>query len=230
MPSKVFSDARESASSDSFKGMASELLAVLPLVRQFAELFLTSFAQLAKELESFRALCAVMSKLQELKTFDCVTTEQATGLLELQVIHSTRFRAAYGESVARPKHHYALHLSKQIARDRFLLDTFVHERKHRLIKQEADIVDRLTHFERAVAAKVLHAYVIRLQNEPFLFQDSRLIGKQLVDLSIASALGVPGVTIAKKLMHQGCALAVGQLIKACDRAVVPALARQTHLL
>ena len=37
-PADVFSQSRENSTSDTFKGMASEVLAVFPLVRQFAEM------------------------------------------------------------------------------------------------------------------------------------------------------------------------------------------------
>jgi len=53
---EVFTDAREDATHDSFKGSASELLAVLPILRHVAELVVSARADLARELASFRLM------------------------------------------------------------------------------------------------------------------------------------------------------------------------------
>ena len=63
----VFSDAREHASKDCFKGMASEVLSVFPLVRQLAEATASQHANLQKELASFRAMHDVIDLLQQAK-------------------------------------------------------------------------------------------------------------------------------------------------------------------
>ena len=49
--------------------------------------------------------------------------------------HLNLYRDAYGEDLLRPKHHYALHLPDMLARFGFLLSTFTHERKHRVVKK-----------------------------------------------------------------------------------------------
>ena len=38
------------------------------------------------------------------------------------------YKAAYGEDLLRPKHHYALHLPDMLARFGFLVSKFTHER------------------------------------------------------------------------------------------------------
>ncbi len=48
--------------------------------------------------------------------------------------HLGLYEIAYGDSAVRPKHHFALHLGPMLRRFPFLLSTFVHERKHRVVK------------------------------------------------------------------------------------------------
>jgi predicted outer membrane repeat protein len=49
------------------------------------------------------------------------------------VKHLQLYKSCYGAKAFRPKHHYALHLPHMLRRHGFLLMTFTHERKHRLV-------------------------------------------------------------------------------------------------
>ena len=49
------------------------------------------------------------------------------------VKHLVFFKACYGATAFKSKHHYALHLGPQLMRHGFLLMTLTHERKHRLV-------------------------------------------------------------------------------------------------
>ena len=57
----------------------------------------------------------------------------APELFEAVSLHLRLYQACYGDSCMRPKHHYALHLPDMLRRFGFLLATFTHERKHRLV-------------------------------------------------------------------------------------------------
>lgn len=46
-----------------------------------------------------------------------------------------KFQAAYGTQHLRPKHHFLFHNAQQLAAGSLLLDCFVHERKHQMMKQ-----------------------------------------------------------------------------------------------
>ena len=50
---RVFSEAREKASKDSFKGMASEILAILPLLRQLVATTLANCREMQKGAHEF---------------------------------------------------------------------------------------------------------------------------------------------------------------------------------
>ena len=84
--------------------------------------------------ESMLAVLNVVMLLLSLKT-GMVTAEALTAAIQTHLI---LFLAAWGEWYVRPKHHYAIHLGPMLAHFKFLLATFTHERKHRLV---TDIVE-----------------------------------------------------------------------------------------
>ena len=63
--------------------------------------------------------------------------------------HLEFFKAAYGADEILPKHHYSLHVPGQPP-----IDCFTMERKLRLLKQTAEVIDNLKTFERSVFARV----------------------------------------------------------------------------
>jgi hypothetical protein len=91
-----------------------------------------------KHHECFVQLCLVARLLRKAKNYDMIPVDLILEIHRGLSHHQKSFVEVYGEENCKPKHHYSLHLSKQLERDRILLDTFVHERKHRLIKQTYD--------------------------------------------------------------------------------------------
>ena len=72
---------------------------------------------------------------------------------ELDIVlksHGDAFVAAYGETACTPKFHWAFHVPKQITRDGMMLDTFVCERKHSMMKEAASPETNTRVFERSV--------------------------------------------------------------------------------
>ena len=78
---------------------------------------------------SMLAVLDVLELIQAVKT----GTVEHTKLREAIMHHLILSKACYGESEFKPKHHYALHLPVMLKRHGFLLMTFTHERKHRLV-------------------------------------------------------------------------------------------------
>lgn len=81
------------------------------------------------KVSSMLAVLSVIMLLNSVKT-GAVTAEQLNTAI---VTHLALFSAAWGELYVRPKHHYSLHLGPMMTWFGFLLSTFTHERKHRLI-------------------------------------------------------------------------------------------------
>jgi len=205
-PATVFSANRASASknADSFKGMASEVLAVYPLVRHLAETTVPA-GRLTKELASFRCMSDCVEALQRLKRRSVVPAELIQELQELQQKHLRQFLTTYGEDWARPKHHYSLHIPLQLMHDRFLLDCFVLERKHRLVKRQANHVTNTRTYEKSVIARVLAE---QLSEMPGSFADG-LVGGGEDAPEVAEQLGVPRALVAQRMQF-------GPLLVACD--------------
>ena len=51
--------------------------------------------------------------------------------------HYAAHVVAYGYTLFVPKHHFMLHIPRQLARFAFLISCFVHERKHKIAKRWA---------------------------------------------------------------------------------------------
>lgn len=160
--SEAFSDGREAASKkdEMFKGSASEILSVYPLVRRFLETLVPSDA-IPKQKSSFFAMCAVLDSMQACKVaFD----EGLPVAMRLEIRNFFRLHLeAYGRRHIRPKHHYMFHMLRQPTEDKIWLDCFVHERKHQLTKGLAEVVRNTSDFEKSVLLAVLNATVENLR-------------------------------------------------------------------
>lgn len=156
------------------KGMASAVLIVVPMLRYFLEQFCSNNAAISNEVASFRALHDVVSSLKSIKESAVVAAEATDKLAVLQKRHFESFRRAYGDDYVRPKHHYSLHVPKQIARHQFLYDCFVLERKHQLAKAEIANMRQIAAnptFERNLIAQLNYVQLAestRTAQRPFL--------------------------------------------------------------
>ncbi len=71
--------------------------------------------------------------------------------------HAAAYAAAYGAAgdAYIPKLHYCRHTPAPVNMDKFLMDTFVTERKHAMIKEATQHVDNTRVFERSVLGRAL---------------------------------------------------------------------------
>ena len=192
-----FSDARERASTDTFKCMASELLALYPLLRHFALTVLARLGSLERQIASFCAVCDVIDMLHGAKMGDPV---DAGGIRAAVVRHANLHQGVYGSDHVKPKHHYTFHIASQMSRDAVLLDTFVLERKHQPIKRCAQNVHNTKVFERSVMSRSLVMQVRKLQ--------SCKIGNCLMGKSKM----MHGVQVCSQVRFDGCTASVGDVV------------------
>ena len=113
----------------SFSCTGSEFLTLTPLLHRYFEKVVKPRGEHVETVESMLAVLNVVMLLLSLKT-GMVTAEALTAAIQTHLI---LFLAAWGEWYVRPKHHYAIHLGPMLAHFKFLLATFTHERKHRLV-------------------------------------------------------------------------------------------------
>ena len=99
-------------------------------------------------------MCDVVKILQACKHYG-VTPARKQDLLAAARRHLQFFARVYGESCVKPKHHFMLHVAVLVNEWSVLLDCYVHERKHKAIKQAASQIYNTESFERSVLARVL---------------------------------------------------------------------------
>lgn len=113
----------------SFSSTGSEFLTLTPILHRYFDKVVKPRGEHTDVVDSMLAVLSVVMLLMSLKT-GLVTPE---ALDKVIVAHLTLFLVAWGEEYVRPKHHYCIHLPSMLAHFGFLLATFTHERKHRLV-------------------------------------------------------------------------------------------------
>lgn len=201
----LFSSGRERASEGKFKAAASELLQAFPLIRYFAEHVVQPTGELNNEVASLLAVCSVVDLVLAAKRQQC-RAEQLQLALKT---HLESHILAYGEEHLVPKHHFSLHHPSQLVRDGVLLDCFVHERKHQVLKHCGGQVKNTRVFERSVTGRVLLEQ--RRQLRGLLIEDA-LVGHQCSAPDVAKQLGVDSATVGKCIQYRGVHFSVGDVV------------------
>ena len=164
---------------DEFKSTASEALSIYPVIRSFLQRYrMLEYPDIdvAICVQSYLAICSLLDTLKDSMKGQVNVEELRTKV----VCHLCSFSAAYGEGKFIPKHHYCLHLAQCADRHGILLSTFVHERRHKLIKRFAtEIANAGSWFERSVSIEGAVVHVNHLSGEdeddlPTFIDDCRL--------------------------------------------------------
>jgi hypothetical protein len=161
----LFSDAanRNNLKKSTFNCTASEFLALAPILARYLANVVEKRGQLAGHVESMLAVLHVIELLQAVRR-NVVTPAQLAAAIAR---HFALYVLAYGKSAVRPKHHYALHLPDMLGRFGSLLATFVHERKHRVIKRYTRKRENLRSWELGTMEELLSHQLFEV-NKPFL--------------------------------------------------------------
>ena len=207
---KVFTEVREAATHNSFKGFATEVLAVFPLVRQMATCF-GEADDIKPELRSFCAMHDAVNCLQAIKSSHSASAAQCAELQRLQREHMRLFLTAYDAEHVKPKHHFALHIRAQIQRDGMLLDCFCLERKRKFAKTVATRIATNEYFERSLLG---HLVATQTQNLTEFRECSRLLGRQC-NVSDSSDQS----TVSRTMQLQSAEIAVDDILFCSDMAV-----------
>ena len=147
--------ARRFINSGNFSCSSSEFLALTPILYRF----LTRIVM--PQVRNTRWETHVKSMVAVLKVIKMLTMTKVKGRIDPQDLmraileHLQLFKAVYGEKAMKPKHHFALHLPRQLRRLGVLLSTFTNERKHRVFKRYARGRTILRSFEKGVSQEVL---------------------------------------------------------------------------
>lgn len=189
------------------KASASEFLMMVPVVAHFLHTVVGRTRELSKEIKSFQALAALVWFMQRAKEDGEQVHDKFAGVVHA---HAVCFQSAYPEEKEKPKAHFAFHLPPQAQRDNTIVDAFVGERKHQMLKSVATEVKNTIAFEKTC----VHA----------------AFAKQISDINDAMADGLLGAKtsvgtlpdvgadceIGKALRWRGTALHVGDLLVLAD--------------
>ena len=118
--------------SDSYKGSASDLRALLPLFAFHATQIFGDKSEMSDEIQSLLALVRVCQCLHLLHTN--ISENNLTKLQSLQKNHHLLYGKAYGLDAYKPKHHFRFHIPSMLRRHGFYMDCFAMEAKHRNFK------------------------------------------------------------------------------------------------
>ena len=149
---RLFSDSaiKNNLRKSSFTCSFSEFLTLAPIALRWFERVVAARRQCMKWVDSVIAVLQVVVILMELKAGTVTEAVLTTAVRR----HLDLFKTAYGDSAVRPKHHFATHLGPMLGRFPFLLSTFMHERKHRVVKKYTRDRRNLTNWDLGAIEEV----------------------------------------------------------------------------
>lgn len=116
----------------------------------------------------------------------------------------TLHQRVYGAEFLRPKHHWMMDVPDQLRRDGMVLDAFVVERQHLVVKRVAENVKNLKKFEASVLASLV---LVQSQQARETTLRDGLIGQS------HPLQEMPSVMVSKKMVvHSVIEIAVGDVI------------------
>jgi hypothetical protein len=129
-------------------GSASEYLSIMPIFRKY----LVDVVSEVVTSEDKPYVTSAMKACDALEAIKIAEAGRMTGeeLTKVIVAHLDAQKLAYGLALWIPKSHYATHIGEMLLRLGLLLSTFVHERKHRVVKRFVNGRLNLTSFSRNV--------------------------------------------------------------------------------
>ena len=197
----IFSSAREKASSETFRASASECLMAMPILRHIVQTALKD--KLPNESKSFLAVCDIIDA--------GIAAKKGSPSMEMESKiqnHLQAHKACYGESHIKPKFHLGFHTAAAFRRDAHAMDTFVHERKHSLLKSIAGNIKNTVSFERSLLTKVLLAQMEDLRAASF---HDGLLGETFVETGLCEFLHDEDAIVSRSLQYNGGAISSGDL-------------------
>ena len=155
---RVFESFRSSSSSeaDKLKCSASELLGLYSLLRYLFDSRLPHHEELIAQRESFAAACKILDLILLAKRGVTSAVETSGPLLVAIQEHLRLHKLAYGTTFIKPKNHWLMDVPPQLLRDKLVLDAFIVERLHLVVKSVAENVLNTSTFEKSVLAGIFN--------------------------------------------------------------------------
>ena len=159
-----------------FTCTGSEFLALAPLFhRYFTMVRSREPADVQPYIDCMLAVLETVILLQSVRTGTVTPDELRASIMK----HLKLFKATWGDKLIRPKHHYASHLADMLERFGFLLASFVHERKHRLINKYGRDRKKAQNWDSGLIEDITVHQLWELQ-QPFYFAAKEATPRGLV--------------------------------------------------
>ena len=131
--------------------------------------------------------------------------------------HYAAHLVAYGYTVFVPKHHFMLHIPRQLERFKFLVACFVHERKHKVVKRWAVplCTGNKRNYERSLLEECTLAHVNSLKNpllKPCLLETTAASPKVVAALRSHGFPSAESALIGRSLRVQGRTITTGDVV------------------
>jgi hypothetical protein len=171
----IFSEAREKAwkKSHDFKCGASEMLLAFPIILFFLQTVIVGLG-MDDQIASYEKLGRIMHYIRLGKDRGMCGLNLRAAIHE----HGDAFDTAYPDAVWKPKNHFIHHVPEHLERDGIILDAFVGERKHQVVKLCAANIKHTVTFDKSVILRVL-AHQLSILCDAEHFCDKLMNGKAL---------------------------------------------------
>jgi hypothetical protein len=201
----VFDLARQSSTDPTkIKASCSELLALYGMLRHFVEERVAHIAGLGPQIASFQAVCRVMDLILVSKRGEADVLHASVELQRALEAHMQLHQQAYGTDYIKPKHHWMMDIPRQLVRDRCVLDAFVIERTHQVVKGIAQHIDNTQWYERSVLCGVT-TLAFQPRDDKLAVVDG-LMGRTM------RLPGCPGALASKQLRIFGAEIAMDDVV------------------
>ena len=211
---EVFGEARANSckGSDHFKGPASELLGVYPLVRYFAETQVPDTNGMQPALDSLMVMTEVLDLIEEASKRPSKEriSQIVIDLTFSSKVHHEAFIVAYGKAKVKPKHHLLLHIPQQIEEDEGVVSCWAQERKMGMARQACAHTSTMDNFEVGHLARMWNEQLRQLENPSWA---KVLQGKILDCTELALALGTADAQVSSSMRWRHAILANGDMMR-----------------
>ena len=154
---RVFDSFRGNVEHDKLKCSASECLGLYGLLRFFFDIHVPREAATQAKRSSFEAACQILDLILLAKRGVSSVSDSSGALMGACIEHLRLHKAAYGTRHLKPKNHWLLDIPPQMSKNDVVLDAFVIERNHLLVKHVAENIRNTVCFERSVLSGAMNA-------------------------------------------------------------------------
>lgn len=213
-----------------YRGSASELLTLLPVLEWMAHELRPQCADLDGHFKSFLSACDAGREYLKLKRNNTGRLD-ATAFMQACSRQLKDHVEAYDEEACKPKHHLCFHVGMQADENNFLLDCWPPERKNHDYKLLVDSgrFQKLTGLEMSAYARLLNLQRSKMAEQSLLFDD-HLGSPSFSYPDLQAVLGADNVKIASWLQANQTKLAVDDVILAPLAAIIKACVHADHRL